>query len=71
MQDGLRATVVDEAGRTTAVDLDRRHTLARWDVIPSFNFTDTLFTGSVSGEPVRAYVEYTWPRAYLDHVLKE
>jgi hypothetical protein len=71
VHDALRASVVDEAGRTTEVDLDQRHTLARWDVIPSFNFSDTLFTGTVAGQDVRAYVEYTWPRAYLDHVLKK
>jgi hypothetical protein len=40
-------------------------------VVPSFNFTDTCFTGRMADEPVRAYVEYTWPRAYLDHVIKQ
>lgn len=69
VHDALIATVVDQAGRETVVDLDQRHTLARWDVIPSFNFTDTCFTGTLHGEAVRAYVEYTWPRAYLDHMV--
>lgn len=70
VHDVVTAHVIDEAGRTTEVVLDERHTLARWDVIPSFNFTDALFTGHIAGEPARAYVEYTWPRAYLDHVIK-
>jgi hypothetical protein len=69
VQDVVRAELVDATGRHTTLDLDRRHTLARWDVTPSFNFSDTMFTGTLGGRHVRAYVEYTWPRAYLDHVL--
>ncbi|OUC80287.1 DUF7064 domain-containing protein [Gordonia lacunae] len=69
VQDVVRAEIVDEAGRSTALDLDTRHTLARWDVSPTFNFSDTMFTGRLAGHEVRAYVEYTWPRAYLDHLL--
>lgn len=68
VHDVVIAKVRDEADRTTDVVLDQRHTLARWDVIPSFNFTDTCFTGRIEDEEARAYVEYTWPRAYLDHV---
>lgn len=65
----VRAELVDAIGRRTTLDLDTRHTLARWDVTPSFNFSDTMFTGTLGGRQVRAYVEYTWPRAYLDHLL--
>lgn len=68
VQDALTIEARDELDRTTLLALDRRHTLARWDVTPSFNFTDTCFTGTMNGEAVRAYVEYTWPRAYLDHL---
>lgn len=71
VHDVVVAAVDDEAGRRTNIVLDQRHTLARWDVIPSFNFTDTCFTGQLAGEPVRAYVEYTWPRTYLDHLIKQ
>jgi hypothetical protein len=69
VQDVVRAEIVDEAGRTRSLDLDTRHTLARWDVSPTFNFSDTMFTGRLDGHDVRAYVEYTWPRSYLDHLL--
>ncbi len=69
VHDELTVICEDESGRTTTLELPHRHTLARWDVIPTFNFTDTCFTGSMEGEPVQAYVEYTWPRAYLDHLL--
>ncbi|WP_439031276.1 DUF7064 domain-containing protein [Gordonia terrae] len=69
VQDVVRAEIVDEAGRTKILDLDTRHTLARWDVSPTFNFSDTMFTGELDGHAVRAYVEYTWPRSYLDHLL--
>ncbi|SNT12406.1 DUF7064 domain-containing protein [Rhodococcoides kyotonense] len=69
VQDVVEFELTDEAGRTTSLDLDRRHTLARWDVSPTFNFTDTMFTGTLGGEYVQAYVEYTWPRSYLDHLL--
>lgn len=69
VHDAIAANLVDADGRETVLSLDRRHTLARWDVSPTFNFTDTLFTGTMAGQDVRAYVEYTWPRAYLDHLL--
>ncbi|MBD0860338.1 hypothetical protein IA539_03825 [Gordonia sp. zg691] len=69
VQDVVRAELIDESGRRTVLDLDRRHTLARWDVSPTFNFSDTMFTGTLGGREVRAYVEYTWPRYYLDHLL--
>ncbi|MFF0279358.1 hypothetical protein ACFYSW_03525 [Rhodococcus aetherivorans] len=69
VQDIVTAEITDEAGRTVTLDLDRRHTLARWDVSPTFNFSDTMFTGRLGDNQVRAYVEYTWPRAYLDHLL--
>ncbi len=69
VQNALVAELVDESGRTTVLDLDRRHTLARWDVSPTFNFSDTMFTGTLAGKPVQAYVEYTWLRNYLDHLL--
>lgn len=68
VQDKVRIAVQDEAGRETEIDM-ARYSLARWDVSPTFNFTDTGFAGTMAGEPVRAYVEYTWPRSYLDHLL--
>lgn len=69
VQDAITAHIVDADGRESVLSLDRRHTLARWDVSPTFNFTDTLFTGTLAGHEVISYVEYTWPRAYLDHLL--
>ncbi|HEY5852621.1 MAG TPA: hypothetical protein VIW24_00875 [Aldersonia sp.] len=69
VQDVVRADLIDEAGRSATLNLDRRHTLARWDVSPTFNFSDTMFTGQLDGHHVQAYVEYTWPRSYLDHLL--
>jgi hypothetical protein len=69
VQDRVSVLALDESGRTTDIEMGR-YSLARWDVSPSFNFTDTGFTGSMAGVPVRAYVEYTWPRVYLDHLLK-
>ncbi|WP_232868370.1 DUF7064 domain-containing protein [Pseudonocardia kujensis] len=70
VQDKVQVTVHDDAGRTTDIDMSR-YSLARWDVSPTFNFTDTGFTGTMAGAPVRAYVEYTWPRVYLDHLLEK
>ena len=68
-QTSIAAIVHDEAGRATAMRFPHRFAYGRWDVSPTFNFTDGCFSGDVAGGPVAAYIQYTWPRAYLDHLL--
>ncbi|WP_439031281.1 DUF7064 domain-containing protein [Gordonia terrae] len=68
-QQAIVAEVVDEAGRTTAIEFPDHYATARWDISPTFNFTDTGMSGTLAGGPVSAYIQYTWPRAYLDHLL--
>ncbi|MBC2637625.1 MULTISPECIES: hypothetical protein [unclassified Rhodococcus (in: high G+C Gram-positive bacteria)] len=68
-QDAIVASVLDESGRTTQIDFPEQSARARWDISPTFNFTDTCMDGTLAGGAVSAYVQYTWPRSYLDHLL--
>ncbi len=68
-QKSIIAEVLDEAGRKTPIEFPDHYATARWDISPTFNFTDTGMTGTMAGGPVSAYVQYTWPRSYLDHLL--
>ena len=65
----VTATVHDEAGRSTIMRFPRRFAYGRWDVSPTFNFTDGCFTGDIDGGPVSSYIQYAWPRVYLEHKL--
>lgn len=69
LQERLTATVLDEADRTTVIDFPHRFASARWDVSPTFTFADGCFTGTLDGLPVRAYIQYAWPIAYLNHLV--
>ena len=68
-QETLHVSAKDEAGRTTPIDFPQRFATARWDVSPTFNFTDVVMNGSLAGGPVHAYTQYAWPRTYLDRLL--
>jgi hypothetical protein len=64
------AVVHDEAGRATPMRFPERFASGRWDVSPTVNFTDGCFSGDIAGGPVAAYIQYVWPRAYLDYLLE-
>ncbi|SNT12601.1 DUF7064 domain-containing protein [Rhodococcoides kyotonense] len=68
-QKSITAEVLDELGRTTHIEFPSYYSTARWDYSPTFNFTDTGMDGTLAGGPVSAYIQYTWPRIYLDHLL--
>ena len=68
-QEHLTAVMLDEAGRSTTMQFPHRFASARWDVSPTFTFTDGCFTGTLAGGPVSAYIQYAWPKAYLKHLL--
>lgn len=70
IQERLTATVTDDAGRTTVIDFPRRFASAKWDVTSTFTFRDGTFTGTLDGGEVRAYVQYAWPIAYLEHIAR-
>lgn len=69
LQERLTATVQDDAGRSTVIDFTDRFATASWDVSPTFTFRDGCFNGTLAGGPVRAYIQYAWPIAYLKHLL--
>jgi hypothetical protein len=69
VQNQLTALMRDETGRSTTMDFPSRFASARWDVSPTFTFTDGCFTGTLEGGPVSAYIQYAWPKAYLGHLL--
>lgn len=69
-QEQLTAVMQDEAGRTTTMDFPERFASARWPVSPTMTFTDGCFKGTLEGGPVSAYIQYAWPKAYLDHMLE-
>ncbi len=68
-QKSITADVLDELGRTTHIEFPSYYATARWDYSPTFNFTDTGMDGTLAGGPVSAYIQYTWPRVYLNHIL--